>query len=92
MHVITRKRLNEFAEKHPDAKSALACWYTIRSPRRRKPSANGAEGSATRLRRGYVVAGIEGKAAREAASECGQRASFNGAEGSAIRQLPDREG
>src|SRR6266567_1751197 len=29
MHVITRKRLNEFAEKHPDAKSALARWYTI---------------------------------------------------------------
>jgi mRNA interferase HigB len=29
MHVITRKRLNEFAEKHPDAKSSLARWYTI---------------------------------------------------------------
>jgi mRNA interferase HigB len=29
MHVITRKRLNEFAEKHPDAKSALARGYTI---------------------------------------------------------------
>jgi mRNA interferase HigB len=29
MHVITRKRLNEFAEKHPDAKSALARWYAI---------------------------------------------------------------
>jgi mRNA interferase HigB len=29
MDVITRKRLNEFAEKHPDAKSALARWYTI---------------------------------------------------------------
>lgn len=27
MHVITRKRLNEFAEKFPDSKSALACWY-----------------------------------------------------------------
>jgi len=23
MHIITRKRLNEFAEKHPEAKSAL---------------------------------------------------------------------
>ena len=33
---------------------------------------NGAEGSATRLRRGYGVAGIEGKAARVEASECGQ--------------------
>jgi mRNA interferase HigB len=29
VHVITRKRLNEFAEKHPDAKSALARWYTL---------------------------------------------------------------
>jgi mRNA interferase HigB len=27
MHIITRKRLNEFAEKHPDAQSALAHWY-----------------------------------------------------------------
>jgi len=29
MHVITRKRLNEFAEKHPDTKSSLARWYGI---------------------------------------------------------------
>lgn len=27
MHIITRKRLNEYAEKHPDAKSALQHWY-----------------------------------------------------------------
>lgn len=27
MHVITRKRLNEFAEKFPDTKSALARWH-----------------------------------------------------------------
>jgi mRNA interferase HigB len=27
MHVITRKRLNEFADKFPDAQSALARWY-----------------------------------------------------------------
>jgi mRNA interferase HigB len=27
MHVITRKRLNEFTDKHPDTKSALARWY-----------------------------------------------------------------
>jgi len=27
MHIITRKRLNEFAEKHPDAKSGLQHWY-----------------------------------------------------------------
>src|SRR5882724_13212493 len=29
MHVITRKRLNEFAAKHPNTKSALARWYAI---------------------------------------------------------------
>ncbi len=29
MHVITRKRLNEFAIKYPDIKSALARWYQI---------------------------------------------------------------
>ena len=29
MHVITRKRLNEFAAKYPDTKSALARWYQI---------------------------------------------------------------
>ena len=29
MHVITRKRLNEFAEKYPDARSSLARWYAI---------------------------------------------------------------
>jgi mRNA interferase HigB len=34
MHVITRKRLNEFAEKHPDAKSAVARWYAIARKRR----------------------------------------------------------
>ena len=33
MHIITRKRLNEFAEKHPDTKTALAHWY--REMRRR---------------------------------------------------------
>ena len=27
MHVITRKRLNEFAEKFPETKSAPAHWY-----------------------------------------------------------------
>jgi mRNA interferase HigB len=27
MHIITRKRLNEFAERHPETKSALAHWY-----------------------------------------------------------------
>jgi mRNA interferase HigB len=29
MHIITRKRLNDFAEKHPDAKSALQHWYKL---------------------------------------------------------------
>lgn len=29
MHVITRKRLNEFAEKYPEAKTALARWYSL---------------------------------------------------------------
>jgi mRNA interferase HigB len=29
MHVITRKRLNEFAEKHPDTRTALAHWYRL---------------------------------------------------------------
>ena len=27
MHVITRKRLNEFAEKYPETRTALASWY-----------------------------------------------------------------
>lgn len=29
MHVITRKRLNEFAKLHPDANNALAQWYKL---------------------------------------------------------------
>ncbi len=29
MHVITRKRLNEFASKYPDTESALARWYKL---------------------------------------------------------------
>lgn len=27
MHIITRKRLNDFAEDYPDARSALEHWY-----------------------------------------------------------------
>jgi mRNA interferase HigB len=27
MHIITRKRLNEFAEKFPEIESALSHWY-----------------------------------------------------------------
>jgi mRNA interferase HigB len=29
MHIITRKRLNEFAEKHPDDKISLLRWYKL---------------------------------------------------------------
>lgn len=29
MHVITRKRLNEFAAKHLDTPNALANWYRL---------------------------------------------------------------
>lgn len=29
MHVITRKRLNEFADKHSEAGTALSRWYRI---------------------------------------------------------------
>lgn len=29
MHVITRKRLNEFAKIHPDTKNSLAQWYQL---------------------------------------------------------------
>lgn len=29
MHVITRKRLNEFAGLYPEAKTALAHWYEL---------------------------------------------------------------
>jgi mRNA interferase HigB len=27
MHIITRKRLNDFADQHPNARSALIQWY-----------------------------------------------------------------
>lgn len=27
MHIITRKRLNDFAEEHPECESALRHWY-----------------------------------------------------------------
>jgi mRNA interferase HigB len=29
MHVISRKRLNEFAAQHAEAKSSLARWYQL---------------------------------------------------------------
>ncbi|ODH01585.1 hypothetical protein A4S05_28360 [Nostoc sp. KVJ20] len=29
MHVITRKRLNEFAKFHPDTNNALGQWYRL---------------------------------------------------------------
>jgi mRNA interferase HigB len=34
MHIITRKRLNEFAEKHPDSKESLQHWYKIMKRKR----------------------------------------------------------
>jgi mRNA interferase HigB len=32
MHIITRKRLNEFAAKHPSARSGLIHWYRTLKP------------------------------------------------------------
>ncbi|ULA63271.1 MAG: putative mRNA interferase HigB [Nitrospira sp.] len=29
MHIITRKRLEDFAQAHPDARVALQHWFTI---------------------------------------------------------------
>ncbi len=29
MHVISRKKLNEFAERYPEAKTALKKWYIL---------------------------------------------------------------
>jgi mRNA interferase HigB len=29
MHIISRKRLNEFAAQHPEAKPSLARWYHL---------------------------------------------------------------
>jgi mRNA interferase HigB len=29
MHVISRKRLNEFVDRHPDSKASLAHWYGL---------------------------------------------------------------
>jgi len=29
MHVITRKRINEFAKKYPESKTALTKWYSL---------------------------------------------------------------
>ena len=29
MHIIARKRLNEFASKHPDTKTSLERWYKL---------------------------------------------------------------
>lgn len=31
MHVITRKRIREFAKKHREAEGPLGAWYTIMS-------------------------------------------------------------
>ena len=29
MHIITRRRLTEYAEKHPNAAASLAAWYAV---------------------------------------------------------------
>lgn len=29
MHIVSRKRLNEFVGKHPDTKASLARWYRL---------------------------------------------------------------
>lgn len=29
MHIITRKRLNKFVEKHPESKSSVIRWYKL---------------------------------------------------------------
>ena len=29
MHIITRKRLNEFADTHPETESSLSRWYQV---------------------------------------------------------------
>ena len=34
MHIITRKRLNEFAKKYPSAKSSLQHWYRLAKKRK----------------------------------------------------------
>ena len=36
MHIITRKRLNEFLDKHPTATSGLVLWY--RALKRNNPA------------------------------------------------------
>jgi mRNA interferase HigB len=32
MHIITRKRLNEFIERHPNARAGLSHWYRTLKP------------------------------------------------------------
>src|SRR6185503_12697228 len=29
MHIISRKRLNEFSQQHPDTKAPLTYWYSL---------------------------------------------------------------
>jgi mRNA-degrading endonuclease HigB of HigAB toxin-antitoxin module len=40
MHIITRKRLNEFVAKHPNAKPGLTHWYRTRKPATPHPLAS----------------------------------------------------
>ena len=32
MHIITRKRLNEFADRYPNVRSSLVHWYSVLAP------------------------------------------------------------
>lgn len=34
MHIITRKRLNDFADEHADAREPLAAWFRVVRARR----------------------------------------------------------
>ena len=53
MHVVTRKRLNDFAEQYPEMKSALVHWYRIAKSR--------TFGSFAELRQAFAAADQVGK-------------------------------
>ncbi len=53
MHVITRERLNEFADRHPDTRNALAHWHRLMK--------RGAFRSLAHLRETFPSADLVGK-------------------------------
>jgi mRNA interferase HigB len=53
MHIITRKRLNDFSAAHPDVKSGLQHWYRLMK--------TGAFGSFVELREVFPAADQVGK-------------------------------